>query len=68
MANVENGAENARIERDTYKEAVDEHDQIRLVILGHSGIGKSTIVSRVFGIPEEEVSYELALMKSIVLT
>jgi putative ribosome biogenesis GTPase RsgA len=56
MANVENGAENARLDRDTFKDALDETDQIRLVILGESGIGKSTLVSRVFGIPEEEVS------------
>jgi putative ribosome biogenesis GTPase RsgA len=55
MATFEFGAESARLDRDTYKEVTDDADQIRLVILGQSGIGKSTIVSRVFGIPEEEV-------------
>ncbi len=56
MAYVENSAKNAPLDLDTYKEILEEIDQIRLVILGESGIGKSTLVSRVFGIPEKEVS------------
>jgi putative ribosome biogenesis GTPase RsgA len=56
MAYVEHSAKSARSDLDTYKEILQEIDQIRLVILGESGIGKSTLVSRVFGIPEEEVS------------
>jgi len=59
MANIENGAQAAHPVQDTFKEVVDEGDQIRIVILGQSGIGKSTIVSRVFGIPEEEVNSTL---------
>ncbi len=55
MAHVENAGENARLERDTHKEAVEETDQIRLVLLGRAGIGKSTLVSRVFDISESEV-------------
>jgi predicted GTPase len=56
METVENLVEEARLNRDTGKETVDESDPIRLVILGESGIGKSTLISRVFGISEEEVS------------
>jgi len=64
MTNVENAAENAlqaalqiaRQERDAYKEVVPPTDQIRLLIIGRTGVGKSTIISRVFGVSEEDVS------------
>jgi putative ribosome biogenesis GTPase RsgA len=65
MGSVEDVTENAQVDTDlsedaTY-EATDVTDKIRLVILGRCGTGKSTIVSRVFGISEEEVSASLGL-------
>ena len=55
--NVENGGMNAirdfgRAEHDTRKEVVPPTDKIRLLIIGRTGVGKSTLISRVFGVPE----------------
>ena len=59
--NVENGGayairELARAEHDTRKVVVPPTDKIRLLIIGRTGVGKSTLVSRVFGVPETKVS------------
>jgi predicted GTPase len=58
--NVENGGsfairEFTRAEHDTRKEVIPPTDKIRLLIIGRTGVGKSTLVSRVFGIPEAKV-------------
>ena len=57
---VEYGAWNAvrdfvRAEEDTRKEVISPTEQIRLVLLGQAEAGKSTVISRVFDVPEEEV-------------
>lgn len=65
MGPAEDFTDNAQVDIDLSKDAIDEEtdvtDKIRLVILGRCGTGKSTIVSRVFGISEEEASTSLVL-------
>jgi hypothetical protein len=61
---VEYGANNEviafeRAEADTRKEVMPPTEQIRLVLLGRAEAGKSTVISRVFDVPEEEVCLEL---------
>lgn len=61
---VEYGAGNEinafmRAEEDTRKEVMPASEQIRLVLLGRAEAGKSTMISRVFDVPEEEVCLSL---------
>jgi hypothetical protein len=61
---VEYGAGNeirafVRAEEDTRKEVMPTTLQIRLVLLGRAEAGKSTVISRVFDVPEKEVCLPL---------
>jgi predicted GTPase len=57
--------EAARLERDTLKEVFPTDSpkckRFRILVIGRSGVGKSTVISRVFDVDDSEVSFIIRL-------